>query len=175
MNASSRDGDRKVIAGGFYGEGVVQELMLNRIIIVEAQERVFPEEVREAEEVEMERVIANDESVIGEGAQEHGLFAWDDAKRFLDRFDACDQVRVRAGAANAREKLRNGGDRFAFHRVRVEALEFFDSEFYFLHLSIFDKYIESGCAFDFGEFFDTELAEFGYLMHRINSQLTMNN
>lgn len=38
MNASPRDGDCEVVAGGFHSEGVVQELMLNRIIIVEAQE-----------------------------------------------------------------------------------------------------------------------------------------
>lgn len=102
----------------------------------------------------MERVIANDETVVGEGAQEHGLFAWDNAECFLDRFDACDQVRVRAGAANAREELRNGGDWFAFHGVRVESLEFLDGEFHFLHLSIFDKHIEAGGTFHLGELFD---------------------
>lgn len=36
MNASSGDGDREVIAGGFHGEGVVQELVLNGIVIIEA-------------------------------------------------------------------------------------------------------------------------------------------
>ena len=123
----------------------------------------------------MECVIANDESVVGEGAQEHGLLAWDNAERLLDCLDACDQVGVRAGAANAREKLRNGGDRFAFHRVRVEALEFFDGEFHFFYGAVLDKHIESGRALDFGEFFDGELAEFGYLMHRSGSQRTMNN
>ena len=68
MNASPCDGDCEVIAGGFHGEGVVQELVLNGIVVIEAQKRVFSEEVGEAKEVEMERVIANDESVIGEGA-----------------------------------------------------------------------------------------------------------
>lgn len=175
MNASPRDGDCEVVAGGFHGEGVVQELVLNGIVVIEAQERVFPEEIGEAEEIEMERVIANDEAVVGEGPEEHRLFAWDDTERFFDRFDACDQVGVRAGAANAREELRNRGDRLAFHGVRVEALKFFDGEFHFFHGAIFDKHIEPGRAFDLGEFFDGELAEFGYLVHRSNSQLTTNN
>lgn len=175
MDASSGDGDCEVVAGGFHSEGIMEELVLDRVVIIESQERVFAEEVGETEEIEMERVIAYDESMIGEGAQKHGLLARNNAKCFLDRFDACDEVCVRAGAANAREELRNGSDRFAFHSVRVEALEFFDGEFYFLHLSIFDKHIETGRTLDFGEFFDVELAEFGYLMHRVGLQLTMGN
>ena len=170
MDASSGDGDREVVAGGFYGEGVVQELMLERIVIVEAQERVFPEEVGETEEVEMECVIANDQSVIGERAEEHRLFAWDDAERLLDRLDARDQMRVGAGAADAREKLGNRGDRLAFHGVRVEAFEFLDGEFHFFYGAVFDKHIETGRPFDFGEFFDAELTQLGYLMHRIGNK-----
>ena len=173
MNASPGDGDREVIAGGFHGEGVVQELVLNGVVVIEAQKRVFPEEVGEAEKIEMERVIANDEAVVGEGPEEHRLFARDDTERFLDRFDACDQVGVRAGAANAREELRNGGNRLAFHGMRVETLEFFDSEFHFFYGAIFDKHIEPGRAFDLGEFIDAELTEFGYLVHR--SKLTTYN
>lgn len=38
MNASPCDGDCEVVTGGFHGEGVVQELMLNWIVIIEAQE-----------------------------------------------------------------------------------------------------------------------------------------
>ena len=175
MNASPRDGDCEVVAGGFHSEGVVQELVLNGIVVIESQERVFPEEVGEAEEIEMERVIANDETVIGEGAQEHGLFARDDPKCFLDRLNARDQMGVRAGAADAREELWDGGDRLAFHGVRVESLEFFDGEFYLFHFSIFNEHVHTSRSLDLGEFLDTELAEFGYLMHRSNSQLTTNN
>lgn len=170
MNASSGDGDREVVAGGFYGEGVVQELMLKRIVIVEAQERIFPEEVGETEEIEMECVIANDQSVISERAKEHRLFAWDDAECFLDRLDARDQMRVGAGAADAREKLGDRGDRLAFHGVRVEAFEFFDGEFHFFYGAVFDKHIETSRPFDFGEFFDAELTQLGYLMHRIGNK-----
>ena len=115
----------------------------------------------------MERVIANDESVIGEGSQEHRLFAWDNAERFLDRFDARNQVSVGASAADSCEELRNRRYGLALHGVRVETLEFFDSELNFLHLSVFDKHIEPGRALDFGKLFDAELAEFGYLVHRI--------
>ena len=42
VNASPCDGDCEVIAGGFHGEGVVQELVLNRIVVIEAQSRSFP-------------------------------------------------------------------------------------------------------------------------------------
>ncbi len=167
MDTSSGDGDREVIAGGFDRESVVQELMLNGIVIVEAQERIFAKHVRQTKKVEMKRMIADDETVIGECPEQHGLFAWNESKRFLDRLDACDQVGVGAGAADARHELGDCRDGLAFHRVRVEALEFFDGEFDFFDGAVFNKHIQPGRAFDLGNFLNAELAQFGYLMHRI--------
>jgi len=126
----------------------------------------------------MERVIADDESVIGEGAEEHRLFRWHDAKCLLDRLDTCYKMRVGAGAANAREELGDRRDRFPLHCVRVEALEFLDGEFDFVYLSIFEKHIESRGAFHLGDFLDRELAQLGYLMHRkgmVNGELRIGN
>ena len=178
MDASPRNGDREVVAGGFDGEGVVKELVLYGIVVIESEEGVSSEHIRKAEEVEMERVIADDESVIGEGAEEHRLFRWYDAKCLLHRLDTCDQMRVGAGAANAREELRDRRDRLSFHRMRVEAFEFLDGELDFCHLSVFEEYIESRGAFHLGDFLDGKLTEFGYLMHRkgmVNGELRTGN
>lgn len=175
MDASPRDEDREVIAGSLDREGIVEELVLYGIVIVEAKEGVLAEHIGETEEVEMECMIADDESVIGEGAENHRLFGGYDAKRLLDRFDTCDQVRVGAGAANAREELGNRGDGFSLHCVRVEALEFLNGKFNFFDGAVFDKHVQPGRPFDLGDFFDAELTEFGYLMHRIDSQLTTYN
>lgn len=166
MDTSTGDSDREVVAGGFDGEGVVEKLVLYGIVIVEAEEGVLAEHIRQAEEVEMERMIADDESVIGEGAEKYRLFGGYDAERLLDRFDTRNEVCVGTGAANAREELGNRGDGLTLHRVRVEALEFLDGEFDFLHGSILDEHIQPGRSFDLGDFFDGELADFGYLMHR---------
>ncbi len=178
MDTSPRNGDREVIAGGLHRESVVEELVLYGIIIIKSEERVFAEHIRKAEEVEMERVIADDESVIGEGAEEHRLFRWHDAKCLLDRLDTCYKMRVGAGAANTCEELRDRRDRLSFHCVRVEALEFLDGEFDFFHLSILEKHIESRGAFHLGDLFNGELTEFGYLMHRkgmVNGELRIGN
>ena len=167
MDTSTSDSNCEMIAGRFDRKGIMEELVLNGIVIVKAEERIFAKEIRETEEVEVECVIADDESVIGEGAQEHGLLARHDAESFLDSLDTCDQMRIGTCATDTREELRNRSNRLSFHGVRIETLEFLDGEFHFFDRAVFDKHVHASRTFDFGELFDAELTEFGYLMHRM--------
>jgi len=112
VDRASGDELGEVVPGRLDLEAVVQHLVLDRIVLVELEERVLPK-CPHREQVQVQRVVADIEPVHREVPEHHRLRARRDAEGVFGRLDGAQDVRVRARAADPGEQLWHGRDRLS--------------------------------------------------------------
>lgn len=132
-------------------------------IVGDIKDRVNAKDIGHGEEVKVEGMVADHESVVGEAAEDFCLFGELNALGFFDGFEGSKEVGDGASTADAGEERGYADRRFTGDGSGVEAAVVLDFKFQVGDLTIIDNDFQASRAFDFSDSVDGDFAA----VHRI--------